>query len=142
MATIISLVVLVVLLIFANVLIDMLNRNLVATRDLRQLIVKQEHDRMYAKCSGLFARLFRALNKEEVYVQYTRVEFNVMQLKLGGTLINVAVRENRGAFETGQFIAYADDYPAIHSCEEDIHIFARQIKQALVELGFRRSASV
>ena len=138
-----GLAVLVVLLVVAFVLfvlIGMFNRNVKATQDLHQLVVKQERDRMHAKCSGLFARLFRALNKEEVYVTYNRVEFNIVSLHLGGTSINVAVREERGAFETGQLVAYADGYPTIHSCEEDIRIFARQIRQALAEIGVRRSA--
>ena len=140
MAIVLNLAVLVVLLVIAYVLVCKLNRNREEVRDLPQLVAEHERDRLTAKCNGLFARLLRALHKEEVYVIHTRAEFNVINLKLGGATISVAVRENLGAFETGQLIAFADGYPMIYSCEEEINIFARLIRQALTELGARRSA--
>ena len=60
-----------------------------------------------------------------------------MKIHSGGTSISVAVRENLGAFETGQMIAFANGYPTIHSCEEEVNIFARQIRQAFAALGTR-----
>ena len=64
----------------------------------------------------------------------------MMELDFGSASINVAVREHLGSFETGQLIAYANGYPTIHSCEEDVKVFARQIRQAVTALGARRSA--
>jgi len=139
MAIVLSLVI-VVLLVVASVLVGLLvNRNIKATQELHQLVVRQERDRMHAKCSGLFARLFRALDVDGAFT-YKRVEFNIMELDFGSASINVAVREHLGSFETGQLIAYANGYPTIHSCEEDIRVFARQIRQAVTALGARRSA--
>lgn len=131
--------VLVVLLVIAFVLIGKLNRSFKATQELHQLIAKQEHDRMYAKCSGLYARLFRALDVKGAFF-YKRVAFNVMELIFSGVSIYVDVREKLGPFETGQFAAHANGYPTIHSCEEDIKIFATQIRQAVSSLAARRSA--
>ena len=142
MAIVLSLVIVAVLVGVSVVIGVLVNQNIKATKDLHQLVVKQERDRMHAKCSGLFARVFRGLARADGFMAYTykRVEFNIMELNFGSTSINVAVREYLGSFETGQLIAYANGYPTIHSCEEDTKVFAIQIRQAVTALDVRRSA--
>lgn len=140
MAIVLSLVLGFVVVVFLAVVGVLVNRNIKSTQNLQQLIIKQEGDRVAAKRNGLFARVFRELNRPEGFIPYTyqRVEFNIMELYFGGGVsINIAVRENLGSFERGQLVACAKGHRTIHSCEEDIKIFVKHIR---LEVRDRRSA--
>lgn len=111
--------------------------------EVRKLLGKMESDRIDTKCSNLFAQVLRALEKEQVNIStYKRTSSTTLTIHRAEdfTPLKLAVRPDRGAFETGQIIAYADGIPTVHSCQEDMRSFARQIKQAFGEVARHRVA--
>jgi len=141
MAIVLAVVVVLLVAILAVVaaLVSEVDQNNKAIAGLHELVLSQERDRRYAKCSGLFARVFRALDMNGKF-GYTRITPEIMKLDFNGAIITVAVEPGHGSFETGQIIAYGDTYQTIHSCEADIRAFGRQIRQAVERLNGCRTA--
>lgn len=111
--------------------------------EVRKLLGKMESDRIDTKCSNVFAQVLRALEKEQVNIStYKRTSPTTMTIHRAEdfTPLELAVRPAQGAFETGQVIAYANGIPTIHSCQEDLRSFARQIKWMFGEVARHRVA--
>ena len=59
---------------------------------------------------------------------YNRVEYNILTITARDLTMSVGIRENYESYSPGQFIAYNLPHGAVHGCEVNLPVFAKQMQ--------------